>query len=137
MSNVEDGAIVVWDGFVKREEEMSASTATCFGFTEVTGIAVDGKFHVAAFVCENGILLCSEIVEELTCMLKGVGSWRGGLGGDGAEWDKQSAVNSSAVEQEFSTNLLDELFSVAVEEGAVEDVFAYCFVAPYCTGVCG
>jgi hypothetical protein len=77
---------------------------------------MDGEFHVAAFVCENGILLCSEIVEELTCMLKGVGSWRGGLGGDGAEWDKQSAVNSSA-EQEFSTNLLDELFSVAVEEG--------------------
>ena len=43
--------------------------------------------------------------------------WRGGLGGDGAEWDKQSAVNSSAVEQKFSTNLLDELFSMAVEEG--------------------
>lgn len=117
MSDVEDGAIVAWGGFVEREEEMSAGTATRFGFTEVTGIAMDGEFHVAAFVCENGILLCSKIVEELTCMLKGVSSWRGGLGGDGAEWDKQSTVNSSAVEQKFSTNLLDELFSMAVEEG--------------------
>ena len=117
MSDVEDGAIVAWGGFVEREEEMSAGTATRFGFTEVTGIAMDGEFHVAAFVCENGILLCSKIVEELTCMLKGVSSWRGGLGGNGAEWDKQGAVNGSAIEQKFSTNLLYELFSVSVTEG--------------------
>ena len=77
------------------------------------------------------------MVEELTCMLKCVGSGRRGLGGDVAEWDKQSAVNSSAVEQKFSTNLLDELFPWLSRMGAVEGVFAYCFVAPYCIGVCG
>ena len=96
---------------------MSAGTAACFGFTEVTGIAMDGECHVATFVCENGVLLCCKIVKELVCLFEGVRSGRGGLGGNGAEWDKQSAVNSSAVEQKFSTNLLDELFSMAVKEG--------------------
>jgi hypothetical protein len=32
---------------------MPAGTATRFGFAEVTGIDMDGEFHVAAFVCEN------------------------------------------------------------------------------------
>ena len=68
MSNVEYGAIVVWDGFVEREGKMSAGAAMHFGFTEVTSIAMDGEFHVTALVCENGIFLCSEIVEELTCV---------------------------------------------------------------------
>ncbi len=103
--------------FSKREGKVSVGTATCFGFTEVTSIAMDGGFHFTAFVCENGILLCSEIVEELACMFKGVSSGQGGLGGNDAEWDKQGAVNGSAIEQKFSTNLLYELFVVSVKEG--------------------
>jgi hypothetical protein len=38
----QDGPIVGWDFCIGQEKEMPTGTASCTGFAEVTGIAVDG-----------------------------------------------------------------------------------------------
>ena len=58
VSNVEDRTIVGRDVSIGRKKEMAACTAACFGFTEVTCVAVGGKDHVTGVVCEDGVFLC-------------------------------------------------------------------------------
>jgi hypothetical protein len=60
--NVENGSIVTRDFFVVRQEEMTAGSTSCLGFTEITGVAVDGKFHVAAFIGEDSFFLRCEVI---------------------------------------------------------------------------
>ena len=47
---------------------MAASAAARVGFAEVAGIAVDGEDHVACGVCDDGFLLCRDVVEKLFCL---------------------------------------------------------------------
>ena len=49
---------------------MPAGLATCAGFAEITGIAVDGEDHVAVVVGENCIILGGNVVEELFFVLE-------------------------------------------------------------------
>ena len=44
-------------GMSGREKEMAAHPAVCFGFTEVTCIAVGGQNHIAGMVGEDGVFL--------------------------------------------------------------------------------
>ena len=55
-------------------------------------------FHVTVLLCQDGIVVCSEVVKELAHLGKSVCGRFCGLRGDSTEQDKQSAVNSAAIE---------------------------------------
>ena len=57
-----------------------------------------GKFHVTVLVCQDVIIVCSKVVKELAHLGKSVCGRFCGLRCDGTEWEKQSAVDSTAIE---------------------------------------
>ena len=79
VGNVQDGTIVGWDFCIGGEKEMPTSSAMCAGFAEITGIAVDGKDHVAGIVCENCIVLGGDVVKDLFRVMECVQSGFGEL----------------------------------------------------------
>ncbi len=74
VGNVQDGSIVGWDFCIGGEKKLPTGSATCAGFAEITGIAVDGKDRVAVVVGENCIVLGADVVEELFRVLECVKS---------------------------------------------------------------
>lgn len=78
-------------------------------FAKITGIAVDGKDHVAEVMGENNA------IEELFCVLECVNSGFQGLGGDGTDGAEESGVNHMAQEEEFTADLLDKFLAILVK----------------------
>ncbi len=46
--------------------------AACFGFAQVGWVSVHYEHHVTLLVCEDGILVCSGTVKELSALCHGV-----------------------------------------------------------------
>ena len=78
-------------------------------FAKITGIAVDGKDHVAGVVGENNA------IEELFCVLECVDSGFQGLGGDGTDGTEEYGVDRMAKKEEFTIDLLDKFLAFLVK----------------------
>jgi hypothetical protein len=94
---------------------MPAGSATCAKFAEITGVAVDGKDHVAGIVCENCIVLGGDVVKELFRVLECVEGGFGGLGGNGTDGAEECGVDCVAKKEEFTADLLDKFLAFLVE----------------------
>ena len=62
LCNVHYGAIVGWNVSMGREEEVAAGMALGVRLTEVAGVTVCRKYHVAGVVRDDGIFLCFKVV---------------------------------------------------------------------------
>ena len=60
VGDIQNGAIVSWNLFIKREKEVATGAAACLGLAEIACITVDGKFHVTTFVCEYSVFLSGQ-----------------------------------------------------------------------------
>ena len=72
VGDVEDGAVVVGDVGAVGEKEMSSSATAGLGFAEVAGITVYSEFHVTGVVCDDGVVLGAEIVQQLLSLFQRV-----------------------------------------------------------------
>ena len=54
---------------------MTTRSALGFGITEVAGVAMCSKYHVARIIREHGFFLCSQVIKEMLSLLHGLFRW--------------------------------------------------------------
>ena len=91
---------------------MATCAAASVWLAEIAGVTVDCKCHVAAFVSKDRFLLGGQVIQKLPGLVKGGFCGPCRLGGNGTERDKESTVDSTAIEKKFSTDLLNKFLAL-------------------------
>ena len=94
-------------GRIGAEEQVSPSSRSGFGDTEVGCITVDPQDHVAGVVLDCGGWVGGTVIEEMVEGHHGSTGALGLLSGECAQGNKESAVNGSRVVEEHTDDFLD------------------------------
>ena len=96
---------------------MSACATSGVQFGEVRCVGVHRQDHIAGVVCDNGVRVCCDIVEEFVEVLH-CGLCGGGLlHGKGPERGEHREIDGACIVEENSYDFLDEFFVGLGKEG--------------------
>lgn len=114
----EDGAVEGWrsgvgrgrcKGGLRAEEEVATHAGAGVAGRKVRCVTVDVQGHVTGVVSNDGIRVCTAIVEEMGDSIHGGLGAVGLSGREGAEGDEEGVVDGSGVEEEGADDLLEEV----------------------------